>query len=78
MKLQDEELRREFDEILEPLHYVPQRNPQKAAAGRKAFLVKADALFGDISLSIQESPIPVSETTHRRVTASSSSPSRLT
>jgi hypothetical protein len=49
MNLQDDEMRREFDELLEPLRQMPQLSPQGLSAGRKAFLAKAEALSAEIS-----------------------------
>lgn len=62
MRLQDDELTREFNEMLEPLHQVPQRNLQKASAARSAFLAKVEVLSMEIP-----SAVPVSETPFRRL-----------
>jgi len=62
MTQMDEELKRDLNDIFEPLRHVEQRNPQHATAGRKQFLSKADALF------IEATPIlPVSMTPFQRL-----------
>jgi uncharacterized membrane protein YgcG len=62
MNFQDDEMNRDFNEMLEPLRQVPQRNTQKAAATRSAFLARVETFSGEIPATI-----PVSETPLQRL-----------